>query len=75
MKDVEDKNKEICMRVRMKLMERHMSVRSMADVIGVSEPTIYKKINGGAGLTVGELFVLATKCEFDREEINFIIFG
>ena len=65
----------IANRCRAKLAERRIKLNSVAQILGVSDATIYLKMSGGSDLTVNELFMIASSCNFTREDVNFIIFG
>ena len=75
MKQIKETEKQIAARCRGKLAEKRIRLNSVADVIGVSETTIYQKMNGASILTAGELATIAMTCNFTREDVNFIIFG
>ena len=75
LKEVKEIEKQIAARCRGKLAEKRIRLNSVAEMIGVSEPTIYSKMNGVSNLTVGELSIIAAMCNFTRDDVNFVIFG
>lgn len=73
--DAKKIDKEIAARCKGKLTEKRIKLRAVAAALGVSDNTIYQKMLGNSSLTVTELAQIAMKCNFTREDVNFIIFG
>lgn len=68
-------DKEIAARCKGKLTEKRIKMNAVADQLGVSDNTIYQKMLGHNAMTCSELATIAMKCNFTREDVNFILFG
>lgn len=75
MKDIKLKDREIAGRLKAKLTEKRIKIGPLAEVLGVAPTTIYTKMSGGSGVTLSELFLIASACYFTHEDIIYIIYG
>lgn len=59
-----------------KIVEKDMTVTSLAEKIGVDRATLYRKLdNGGAGLTVKDANNIAVALDLSYEESMSIFFA
>lgn len=57
-----------------KLVEKEMNVEKLASYLGKNRATVYRKLNGGDGFTIGEVSVIKTVLELTDEEASAIFF-
>ena len=75
MKESKRIDEQISARCRGKLTEKRIRMNKIAEVLDISDNTIYKKMSGESAFTVGEIYLIAIACNLTRDEVYFIIFG
>lgn len=51
-----------------KIVEKEMNVESLAAIIGVDRSSLYRKLNNGEKLTIGEAIKIKSALELSNEE-------
>ena len=73
--DSKKHDKEIAARMKAKLTEKRIKLCTVAAKLGVSQNTIYSKMQGKAPISCAELTLIAASCQFTFEDVNFVLFG
>lgn len=58
--------------LRIKLIERGLSVQELAKAVGISQATMYVKLNGKSDFTYKEVMSIKKTLALDIEEFNSI---
>lgn len=58
--------------LRIKLIERGLSVQELAKAVGISQATMYVKLNGKSDFTYKEVMSIKKTLALDVEEFNSI---
>lgn len=51
-----------------KIVEKGMNPESLADAIGINRSTLYRKLNNGEKITIGEALKMKDALEMSKEE-------
>lgn len=58
-----------------KIVEKGMSVETLAGLIGVNRSSVYRKLNNFEKITIGEAVKLKSALELSDEEASLIFLG
>lgn len=72
-KETSELDKQISSRLRMKLYEKRIKNKDVAQLIGVSDFTVSQKLNGKSGFTLGEFAKIAAKYQFTATDVFTVI--
>ena len=51
-----------------KIVEKGMNIESLADAIGINRSSLYRKLNNGEKITIGEAIQMKKALEMSNEE-------
>lgn len=63
------------LKLRGKMVEKDVSVETLASIIGIDRATLYRKFNDGEKFTVGEALKINDALKLTQEEAYDIFFG
>lgn len=58
-----------------KMVEKGFNVETLASKIGIDKSTLYRKLNEGEKLTIGDAQKIKAELELTDDEANIIFFG
>ena len=62
-------------KLRAKIIEREMNVEQMAEIIGMTGPTLYRKLKAPLKITIGEAIQMKDVLELtDEEALDIFLF-
>jgi DNA-binding transcriptional ArsR family regulator len=62
-------------RLRAKIVEREMNVEQLAEIIGMTGPTLYRKLRAPLKITIGEAIQMKDVLELtDEEALDIFLF-
>ena len=63
-------------KLRGKIVERRMTIETVAEAIGMNASTLYRRFNGGGGsFTIDEADKIASLLSLTADELNSIFFA
>lgn len=62
-------------KLRATMVEKDVSVKTLADAIGVDQATMYRRFNAGDTFSIKEASTIAKILDLNSDELNNIFFG
>lgn len=63
------------LKLRMKLLERKMSVTELSNRTGIKRDTLYRRMKDAGNFTIGEVEKIKDVLELDDQDASAIFFG